>query len=247
MNDSRRFGLIPSLVLVASMLGAADAVRAMTVERVGVAYDAETNEKLYTETHRELYQNGQVITSRVIYRDAEGRAFAEKSLDFRSARLMPDFRLENDRNGHIEGARRAAAGREVVFRRSAEGELERELLAAPENGIIDAGFDRFIEDRWEALIAGDSFGIPFLVPSYKKFLDFRIRILEAPADGLVTFRMEPKSAVLRLFAEPIDVTYDVNDRALKRYLGVSNIKNRRGENLNVRVDFPAASRRVIKN
>jgi len=54
--------------------------------------------------------------------------------------------------------------------------------------------------------------------------------------------MEPASLLLRVVGDEILVTYDRASADLKRYEGISNIRNAAGENYEVRVEFPAAGR-----
>jgi hypothetical protein len=43
---------------------------------------------------------------------------------------------------------------------------------------------------------------------------------------------------VRMFVPPVTVSYDADTRRLRRYEGVSNIRNRDGENYSVRIEFP---------
>ncbi len=114
-------------------------------------------------------------------------------------------------------------------------------LRPPEDAIIDGGFDRFIEANWSRLLQGEVFERPFLVPAFQKFLDFRI-YLERAGNADVIFVMEPASLLVRLVGGGIVVTYDRDSAALKRYEGISNIRDPDGKNYEVRVEFPAAGR-----
>lgn len=80
-----------------------------------------------------------------------------------------------------------------------------------------------------------------LLPSFHRFLDFRI-YLERKTDTELVFIMEPASMLLRVIADGIVVSYDRDSGALRRYEGISNIRDQDGENYQVRVEFPAAGR-----
>lgn len=224
-----------ALCAAAAPAGAA----ATTAERTGYAYELGGNALLYTEQHEETLRNGRVTRSVVTYRDARGEVVATKRLDFSRKAISPDFRLENSRNGHVEGARRRGDRVLVYFRKTGDYEYRDERVEPPAGAIIDGGFDRFIEHQWRRLLAGEEFERPFLVPSMRRFVDFRI-YLEGRSDADVVFVMEPASLLLRVVGGRITVVYDRESRALKRYEGVSNIRDRAGENYEVRVEFPAA-------
>lgn len=212
---------------------------ATTSERTGYAYALDKDMLLYTEKHHESVENGRVVRSVVTYRDPEGQIVATKRLDFSGNAASPGFRLENARNGHLEGAEQRDDKLLVFFRRTTNHDYEEAKLDFPGRAIIDGGFDRFVESNWTRLLQGEVFKRPFLVPSLQRFLDFRI-YLERRTDADVVFIMEPASLLLRIVGEEIIVTYDRDNAALKRYEGISNLRDQEGSNYRVRVEFPAA-------
>lgn len=212
-------------------------VDAQTKERTGYAYKLGSEKLLYTEEHEELSRDGAIQRDTVTYRGAEGRVIATKNLDFSVNPTSPDFRMENSVNGHVEGARQEGKYCVVFFRKTSGDEYREKKIELPDRAIIDGGFDRFIELNWSRLLAGEVFKRPFLVPSFHKFVDFRI-YLEKSTDANVVFAMEPASFLLRLVADKIIVTYERDNAALRRYEGISNIRDQDGENFDVRVEFP---------
>jgi hypothetical protein len=213
------------------------------IERTGYAYGlgADDPALLYTEQHEEWVENGRITRSTVTYKDADGNVIAKKDLDFSKDPTSPEFRLNGIANGHVEGATRTKGEVVVFFRKSDDHELMEKAVNLPEEAIIDGGFDRFIENNWDALLEGKVFNRPFLVPSFRKFVDFKI-YLERTTETDAVFVMETASLLLRLLSEKIEVTYSREDAALKRYVGISNIRDRQGENYEVRVEFPGAAR-----
>jgi len=220
------------------------AAQANTIERVGYAYaaSAEGDKLLYTEQHREQVEDGRITRSTVTYEDAEGNTIAVKNLDFSVNPTSPEFRLEGVNNGHVEGAQRKGGDFVVFFRESDGAKYVEEQVPLPNQAIIDGGFDRFIEDNWESLLGGKVFKRPFLVPSFQKFLDFKI-YLDRSTDTEAVFVMETASFLLRIVSEKIIVTYNRDNAALRRYEGISNIRDLAGDNYDVRVEFPGADAR----
>ncbi|MDX1512790.1 MAG: hypothetical protein R3174_03510, partial [Gammaproteobacteria bacterium] len=159
-------------------------------------------------------------------------------VDFRGNERAPEFLLRNVLTGHAEGARLAPAGLEVSFRERHGMPPKQELLTVPDGAIVDAGFDRFIESNWEALVRGDTLVRPFLVPSRLQFMDFRIRRVEVQGgrEGVV-FRLSIDSLLLGLVAPDITVVYDTSTRTLVEYVGVSNMRDAEGNNQDVRIRF----------
>lgn len=211
---------------------------AQTRERTGYAYELGGEKLLYTEEHEELSRDGAIRNDTVTYKSAEGGVIAVKNLDFSRNPTSPDFKMENSVNGHVEGASCEGEYCVVSFRKTSDDEYREDKIRLPDKAIIDGGFDRFIELNWDRLLTGEVFKRPFLVPSFHKFVDFKI-YLEKSSDADVVFVMEPASFLLRLVADKIVVTYERDNAALRRYEGISNIRDRSGENFDVRVEFPA--------
>lgn len=208
-------------------------------ERVGYAYDKHTGQFLYSESHREVMENGRVVKNTIAYKDGEGKLFAEKYIDFQESLVMPYFYLVNTQTGHVEGARGNKSDNllKVHFRQLSDAPIREASVETPLNGIIDAGFDRFIEQNWTALTKGEILEREFLIPSQLDFYTFEIRKIEAELDGELAFQLGVKSLFLQMFVSPVLVYYDAQTRSLLRYEGVSNIRNGDGENFDVRIEF----------
>lgn len=243
--------LVHSALLLSATTLLAAPIEAKVLLRVGLAYDLDSGELLYSEHHRDVYDGERVLRSTVTYKDVEGDAFAEKRIDFTAGRTMPDFSLANRRTGHREGSQRAGELLAISHRKVETKKFKTVEVSAPMTGIIDAGFDRFVEDYWDEL-AGDKIVVrPFLVPSRFDFLDFRIRKLKEDMKfgrRTLVFRMEPNGLLLRtLMVDPIDITYDAQKRILMRYQGISNMRDTKGENYKVWIEFPMDRREVLSD
>lgn len=226
------------LISFAFMITTIGTVQAEVMTRVGYAYDKQTGKFLYSETHHEVKQNGRVAKATVTYRDARGKVFAEKYIDYKKSLVMPDFHLVNEENGHVEGARDTDEKLRIHFRPDSDAKVKETYVETPRNGIIDAGFDRFIEQNWTALVNGETLEREFLIPSQLDFYTFEIRrTTEQPAGELV-FELRIKSVLLQMVVSPVLVHYDARTRALLRYEGISNIRDYNGDNFDVRIEFP---------
>jgi len=238
----RRFSSTARIFVLLLTTCAFVSVNAEVRERIGYAYDKQTGNLIYSETHREVMENGRLVGDTVIYRDADGNVFAEKYINFRKNLVMPDFHLVNADNGHVEGARASDEQFKIHFRAPSDTGIRQASVMAPSNGIVDAGFDRFIEQHWDALVSGKTLEREFLIPSQLEFYTFEIeKGRERPA-GEYVFKLHIKSGFLKLFVSPVLVHYDARTRQLLRYEGISNIRNEDGENFEVRIEFPASNR-----
>ncbi len=233
-----RLGAVRALALVSTFFSPLAFSDEAIKERVGYAYAAGSETLIYSEHHQEWWKGGRIMRDTVTYRDADGDIIGEKHVDFRSVESAPEFLLRNIRTGHSEGATTDSSKLRVNFRASQGAPVKEEALDLPEGAIVDAGFDRFVENNWEALMRGDTFVRPFLVPSRLQFIDFRIRRIDDGSEPeSATFEMAIDSALLRFFAPAITVVYDTRDRTLLEYDGVSNIRDAGGENLDVEIRF----------
>lgn len=208
--------------------------------RVGYAYDKQTNELIYTENHFEKFNDNLIAKSKVIYKDAKSSVIGNKTVDFSKNNFMPEFNLRNDLTGHVEATRFIENKYQVTFSKL-ENEAKKEaLLKFPENGISDAGFDNFIIKHWTELIEGKVYVREFLIPSMMDFIKFRIYqdgIVDNDNKLLRVINIEPDSFFIRAFAGTTRLYYEKSRPALRKFDGVSNMRDSKGNNLKVTIRY----------
>ena len=219
-----------------------------SLTRVGYAYDRDTNQLLYTESHHETYRDDTVLYSRVVYKDFEENIIAQKTADFTYNQFMPEFSLENLITGHKEKTRYVEKKYEVIFNAS-EAKTEKEsLIKFKDDSISDAGFDNFIIAHWDQLIAGKKFKREFLVPSMLDFMNFRIyqeAIVNKDGQALRLINIEPDSFFVRVIAGTLKLYYDKDKPALRIFEGVSNMRDDKGDNFNVVIKYREIKQQVL--
>lgn len=200
-------------------------------------------EFLYTEDHVLKHEAGRIRERVVLYQCADGAPFARKSARYVES-LAPDFVFEDSSNGVSEGVRNEGGTRTVFFRAGRDAAEKTAPLKLGPEGVIDAGFDEFIRENWQSLIAGHTLALHFLVPSRLSGVDFHLRYLGGSHEdsGIAVFRLEV-AGFLKWVAPRIDVSYSANDHALVRYVGWSGLRDQKGENLRATITFRAADRR----
>ena len=224
------------------LLAAWPAHAALTFEE-GVARDPESRALLYREHHLIRRSDGRPTERLVIYRCADGTAFARKRVDYRQSPEAPAFTFEDVRLGYGEGLRRSGNqvtawvrdGRDARERSAALGDPAARLVA-------DAGFDEFIRRQWQPLVGGTSVPLRFAVPSRLQTLGFKVA-----RQGAATVGREPAElfrlklgGVLGWIAPHIDVAYGRDSRRLLRFEGLSNLRSDDGESqLVARIEFAA--------
>lgn len=216
--------------------------------RVGYAYDSNTNQLLYTESHHEKYSGGVLLRSEVIYKDPAENIFASKIADFSNSQFMPEFALENTRTGHEEKTRFIDNKYEVIFSESKNKTRKESQIKFEDSAISDAGFDNFIIEHWDQIIAGKKFKRDFLVPSMQDFLSFRIyqdAIVNKKGQSLRLINIEPDSFFVRVIAGTLKLYYDSDKPALRVFEGVSNMRDSKGDNYNVLIKYEDVKSQIL--
>lgn len=218
------------------------------LSRIGYAYESSTNELLYTENHHEEYKSGLISHSKVIYKDVQANIFASKTADFSNSQFMPEFSLENMLTGHEEKTRFIEDKYEIIFSESKNKSRKESRISYKDNAISDAGFDNFIINNWDEIIAGKKFKRDFLVPSMLDFISFRIyqeAMIDKDDRSLRLINIEPDSFFVRIIAGTLKLYYDSDKPALRIFEGVSNLRDMKGDNYNVVIKYEDVKSQVL--
>lgn len=198
---------------------------------------------LYGEQHVLAFRNGQLAERVVLYTCGDGSPFARKTVEYENS-WVPDFLLEDSSNGSRAGVR-PKGGERWVFFRAHGGEAERAAPLPSVSGLVaDSGFDEFIRANWPALMAGTPLELHFLVPS--RLDDVRFQLQRERSDMLdgaavEVFRLKPVG-ILGWVLPGIDVFYGSEDHVLRRYDGLSDLRDAAGNNYRTQIVFHPADR-----
>ncbi len=229
--------LISCVVCLFVFLLAGNAALAEVKIRRGHAYDLKTEQLLYTEVHHETWDGATLLKDDVTYLLPDGGLLASKTVDYTHSQLTPDFTLDNHLSGHYEMARKTADELIVTFIRKTGDKTRTARLTIPDNALVDAGFDRLIAQHWDKLTAGERIKKAFLVPSLLRFVTFRIYQQQA-TDTLRRMVIEPDNFFVNLIAGKVVLDYALTAPQLRRFTGISNMRNQRGDNYRVSIIFP---------
>lgn len=222
--------IIAALAMI-SCAGVATAAQTWT----GAAYLIDGGTLAYRETHYLLGDQRLVL-----YACPDGKPFARKSIDDAGNPQAPDFSMRDARSGYREGVSGHDDSRSVFVQRTPDQAEKSAPLALPEDGVVDAGFDAYVRRHWDALARGDTLRFKFLVPSRLTFYAFDLaRVASASNAAQLTVRLS-LGAWYAFLAPSIDVTYDRANKRLLRFVGMSNVRDEKLKNLNVRIEFPQA-------
>ena len=211
----------------------------MIGETVGDAYDIESGELLYRETH---CTSADGIAREVSYQDADGKLIASKLLDYRPGPFTPAFVQRNlYSNQSIEvGLDGNSVSMAVIDGNdSAASQRTLEQPDADLPVVIDAGFDVFVRAHWDELLSGESREFQFPFASRQSLVELRIQPLTCTYDsnGEQCFRLDLSNWLLRTLVKPIELGYDAELRRLTRYRGLSNIGDADGNGLEVDIHY----------
>lgn len=204
----------------------------------GLAYDLESGELLYQEFHQQQWLDGSPQQGEVTYKYPDGRLMASKQIDFRVNTQMPAFRLLDSRDGYEEGSEWLQDELQVFYRLKQDSPLEKTLLEPDSPGVIDAGFDQFVRERWDELLLGDPLVFYFIAPIEHDSFRFRITKvddIEFEGRDAVRIKMTLDNVVLRWLLEPIWLVYDAETQRILEYKGITNVNNDEGKNFHARI------------
>ncbi|MBI3381162.1 MAG: hypothetical protein HY019_04065 [Aquabacterium sp.] len=192
---------------------------------IGYVRDTATQRYLYTEVHEQnLAPDGAVQTGVTTYFDAQGREIARKTLDYRSNRTVPIYRMDIPAVRYAEGIS-SNSPQALVFKR--DGDKEERKALPLDDGLVaaDAGFNQLLQDQLDTIRKGETVKFGLIVAGHTNRYGFRAKkVDEQRVDGQTVLRVlvEPDS-LLRLVVPAIALSYDLKTRRLLSYQGVSNI------------------------
>ncbi len=231
---------MPAAFALLALLALEGAGAASAAERYeGIAYVRGTDRIAYRETHW-LFDRDGTRERLVLYQCADRTAFGRKWVREVPSAVAPDFDFEDARDGYREGVRTEQGERLVFVRENARAAERTRPLPASADGVVDAGFDAFVREHWQDLVAGRDPRLDFLIPSRFEYLPFALSGLNGTSlDGEPARRFKLRLAGWYGFVLPgIDLTYD-GDGRLMEFDGVGNVRDAAGKNQNVRIVFPA--------
>lgn len=236
-----------AIVLLAALLAAAGGARAAPAETTlkfrGYAYDLSSERFLYTELHEQHVAGERWLGGSIAYIGPDGDELGRKSLDFRQDPYVPLYRLDlTARGGYMESITAITADTIAMAKRGYGGTLEREVVPRPARVAADSGFHVFIREHFAELLAGRPLNFVFAVAGNLDAYQFRARRLaDTTFEGrpAVRFRVEPDS-LLRWIVDPLELTYEAEQRKLLEYRGISNIHDpATGKAYNARIIYPS--------
>ena len=208
-------------------------------QTIGSAYDLESDELLYRETHCVSEDD---LAREVIYQDVKGKLIARKNLDYSSGATTPSFVQQNFYSGELI---EVALDQGIVSMAVVDADSGKALKSAEEQPnqkvpvVIDAGFDAFVRQNWDIMVAGESLTFQFPLSDRGSLIELRIQPLSCSYETQTDqcFRLDLANWLLRVLVKPIELGYNADSRRLTRYRGLSNIGDANGDGLVVDIQL----------
>ncbi|MFT5219740.1 MAG: hypothetical protein ACI9LO_001876 [Planctomycetota bacterium] len=212
----------------------------------GEAFQLNSDSLLYRETHCEAL-NGK--SQEVIYKNSRDELIAFKTLDYSTGNLSPSFLQYNyGRDQSVEVLVKESSV-SMVVKNTALSKIESSNDAKIDQRIpvvVDAGFDRYIKQNWDALVSGEQKQFQFPLASRSSLIELRVGSASCnyQSETDQCFKLEMANWLYRMLVDPILLGYDADQKRLMRYRGLSNIEDKNGDGLIVDIhyrysDFPA--------
>ncbi|TGL23867.1 hypothetical protein EHQ46_01690 [Leptospira yanagawae] len=209
----------------------------------GKAYDLSSGKYIYSDNHKEYYNNGKHTHSEIQYKDANGKVFGSKHIEFDQNPEVPTFKTVDERDGYTEGADVKGKSVRLFFKRKKEDPLSEKTYTPKSPAVLDGGFDYFVRNHWDELANGSRLSFHFIAPVQLddyKFAVLKIKDGEWKGRQALYLRLEIDNFVLKQVVKPFLLVYDVETRRILQFEGLSNINDENGKSLKVKIvyDYP---------
>lgn len=207
----------------------------------GSAYSIDNNQLLYRELYTPINGNREVTVN---YTTPDGKIFASKTLIYSGDPIQPEFEFRDQRDNERLAAK-FAAGR-LVLAYDQEGYKQEKEIMETVGLVVDAGFDAYIQQNWDDLVAGKKTRFRYTMPYKLITANLQARQITADksplfsADSPATWRyfvIEPANRFASIFKDPIHLAYESEGKFLMRYYGRSNLDSDDKGAWDVRIEY----------
>ncbi len=209
---------------------------------IGSATNSEDGTLLYQEWHFRS-DNDVLLSERVEYRTPTGALLVQKTLAAGDSLWTPSVEQSDLRTGTRFFVRNLDDSITAGYQRGASN-LKTDRLKKTEDLVIDAGFDPYVRNHWQALQGGETVQAQFYVPAQMDTVKISIRAtdpaqcadLEEQSLCLVV-RPAGILRVLGWFVDPLYLAYAQDSQRLLMYRGISNLLDDDGQSQNVLIRY----------
>lgn len=208
-----------------------------TESYVGYAYKEGATIPVYTEKFTDKIVGGRPIETVTKYYAANHKLIAQRTLNFSKSAFSPDFKTQDLRTGHIEGAETKGKKVRLFVKENHESTLNETTIRIPEPVVIDGGFNQYIKANWNELEKGKVLAFNFAIASRLDYYKMRA-VKISTTEKTMKVKIEPDRKILRLLASPIVVIYNIDTKRILSYEGISSISDEHGDNFMIKLVYP---------
>lgn len=202
---------------------------------IGDAYDLAGEKLLYQEYH---YYSADNLDHTVVYRNTENQDIAIKNVDYRFGMISPAFQQRSLQ--YPEELSVSMADDDLLIRYlQGDSAVKEGRVNKKQPLVIDAGFDHYIREHWEALTNKQLLTFYFPAVTRQSLVKLRVtpRACSYPTNTDRCFSINSASWIIRLILDPIELGYDKNTQQLSRFRGLANLTDERGDGLVVDIKY----------
>jgi len=186
----------------------------------------------YLEKHEVQYENSIIRSAYTSYERENGEVIATLKSDFSQSVTTPEHIAENKLNGDRYGVRREGDSL-LMFKQDGKDQLEK--LHVLKNGfageslaVAGQGITYYIQANLDKIRSEKTTKLTLLIPGRLKHFAFKMEMV-SEIDGVMNIEFTASYFIIRLFVPKIKVQFDVKNKQLIRYEGVSNISDTNGD------------------
>ncbi|WP_320819731.1 hypothetical protein [Thalassolituus sp.] len=208
-----------------------------TINYEGEAYSLDNKALFYREVHTLILDNDMPISREVDYINPNGKVIVHKTSTYKGTPTTPDFELTDFRDGYQESAEADNKKRILSVKENTDTPISIKRLGKPEyTTVVDAGFDEFVREQWQGLLAGKTATFSFAAPARLEYVDFRLIPIRQD-DSTLTVEMRLKSRWVSWLLDPIELEYDLTSQRLLRYKGLTNLRDDQGNGIKAEIFY----------
>lgn len=204
----------------------------------GKAYNKK-GEVLYIENHLYTFDEKPIKLEVTYITPKDSKPYAKLNVDFSKSAYIPDSSFENFSDSTKAVTKFNPAKKEVkVSYKSCHDEKEKsDIIKYKKNLLSIHGLNQFIRDNFNYLVNNEETKeFKLIIPARLDSYSFKARVTES-SDSEVVFKIEINNWFLGMFAPSLKLTYDISERRLKLFQGVSNMIPVKNESEEVKVEF----------
>ena len=232
--------LLPLFACIGFSIG----VSAEQLVVVGEAYRLDDGKPVYREYH---YYSEDRLNHQVVYYALDNdpgagkrlELMAEKTLNYRYGLASPEFTQRNYIYPEVIEVEWQGQALSISYQQGDKGATKAQEQPLKTPLVIDAGFDHFIRQQWQPLVAGETLDFYYAAPTRQSLLALQVQKKSCGPDQVdrACFEINSSNWLVRLVLQPIEISYDLENKKLRRFRGLANMLDRDGGSLKVDIRY----------